>query len=392
MIKNKLELYIHLPFCKQKCLYCDFLSAPVKSQVQFAYLQKLAEEIKAAGEKYGEQYEADTIFFGGGTPSLVAGGEIGKLMKVIRASFSVCKDAEITIEANPGTLDREKLTAYKRAGINRLSLGLQSTDNEELKRLGRIHTYEEFLESFHAAREAGFDNINIDLMSALPKQSVKSWKQTLTRVIALKPEHISAYSLIIEEGTPFYALYGEGGSKEDELPTEEADRKMYHLTKTLLAEAGYHRYEISNYAKPDRECKHNLGYWQGKEYLGFGLGAASCMGAAGGSRNRFSSTRELTCYLAADMEQMVQEEDKRAEFEILTIQAQMEEFMFLGLRCMNGISVSRFADLFHQPFAAVHGKVAEKLIGEGLLEQEGDRVYLTERGVDISNYVFAEFL
>lgn len=392
MIRNKLELYLHIPFCKQKCKYCDFLSAPVGSQVQFAYLHKLVEEITAAGAKYGSQYEVDTIFIGGGTPSILAGGEIEMLMEAVRSGFSLAEDAEITIEANPGTLDQEKLLTYRRAGINRLSIGLQSTDDKELKCLGRIHTYEEFLESFYAAREAGFDNINIDLMSALPGQTVKSWTETLTRVIALEPEHISAYSLIIEEGTPFYELYGEDAEKENELPGEEADREMYHLTKTLLAEAGYQRYEISNYAKVGRECKHNLGYWQGKEYLGLGLGAASCMGTLGGVRCRFSNTGEMKEYIAMDMGKLIADSSLRAEFEDSTLQAQMEEYMFLGLRCMKGISVGRFTEVFGKSFDDVYGEVAAKLVNEELLEQSDDYLRLTERGIDVSNHVLAEFL
>ena len=278
---KELELYLHIPFCVKKCNYCDFLSAPAEEETRAAYVDALLEEIR--GFEDPEDYEVVTVFFGGGTPSILPGQEIFRIMEALREKFSFRKGAEITLEANPGTVDKEKLSCYKKAGINRLSFGLQSADAEELKKLGRIHTWEKFLESFQLAREAGFSNINVDLMSALPGQTKESWEKTLRQVLALQPEHISAYSLIIEEGTPFYQLYEkdverrDAGEEPELLPSEEEERAMYEATGRILKEQGYLHYEISNYAKPGRECRHNLGYWQRRDYLGFGLGASTLL-------------------------------------------------------------------------------------------------------------------
>ena len=282
-----LGLYIHIPFCVRKCRYCDFLSAPACDSEREAYLKSLHGQIKAIGErlrqkKSGKHYIVDSIFIGGGTPSLLSSDQMQALMDVVRESFYVADDAEITAECNPGTVTRKKLCAYKRAGINRLSIGLQSADNEELALLGRIHTWEEFLDTFKAARNACFTNINIDIMSALPGQTVLSYQNTLTSVLALHPEHISAYSLIIEEVTPFFDEYGETDcaqkKKKDAaklLPSEDEVVQMDELTWKLLGEAGYEHYEISNYALPESVCRHNLKYWHCEEYLGVGTGAAS---------------------------------------------------------------------------------------------------------------------
>ena len=280
-----LELYIHIPFCVRKCAYCDFLSFPSGEEERERYVERLTEEIEEAGA-VSEGYVATAIFFGGGTPSVLTPKQTERILNAVKKSFYVAEDAEITTEVNPGTADRKKLEAWRQAGINRLSFGLQSTETRELQYLGRIHTMEDFLESYRAAREAGFENINIDLMSALPGQTVSSWEKTLRTVVSLQPEHISAYSLIIEEGTPFCQLFGEDGDAAEEkkrrqslgipeLPDEDAERRMYYDTERILGEAGYHRYEISNYAKPGYECRHNKGYWTGTEYLGLGLGASS---------------------------------------------------------------------------------------------------------------------
>ncbi len=283
MIKNKgtkkeagkkpLELYIHIPFCIRKCAYCDFLSAPAAPEVQEAYVGQLLQEI-AASKKLPEDYEAVTVFFGGGTPGILKGELLCSILRALRDRFSVREDAEITVEANPGTVNRDKLVQYREAGVNRISLGLQSADNQELKLLGRIHTWEQFLESFQLARETGFRNINVDLMSALPGQTTESVHRTLERVLALSPEHISAYSLILEEGTPFYKRY-EG--HPELLPSEEEERQMYYDTRDRLCACGYEHYEISNFAKPGYACRHNLGYWERTDYKGFGLGAASLL-------------------------------------------------------------------------------------------------------------------
>ena len=380
---KELEFYLHIPFCVKKCNYCDFLSAPAEEETRAAYVDALLEEIR--GFEDPEDYEVVTVFFGGGTPSILPGQEIFRIMEALREKFSFRKGAEITLEANPGTVDKEKLSCYKKAGINRLSFGLQSADAEELKKLGRIHTWEKFLESFQLAREAGFSNINVDLMSALPGQTKESWEKTLRQVLALQPEHISAYSLIIEEGTPFYQLYEkdverrDAGEEPELLPSEEEERAMYEATGRILKEQGYLHYEISNYAKPGRECRHNLGYWQRRDYLGFGLGASTLLNPV-----RYKNTEDLEAYLGGDF--------SKKEFFVLTKDNQIEETMFLGLRVLEGVSKEKFREQFSCELRVVYRKELEKLEQEGLLEEEGDFVRLTSRGIDLSNPVLAEFL
>ena len=386
MRRNKeLELYIHIPFCVKKCAYCDFLSSPQDEDTREKYVTKILEEIYAHGsnEDVTQQYMVSTIFLGGGTPSILKPSWIIRIFDALRCVFDISEDAEISIEANPGTVTAEKLQAYKECGINRISFGLQSANNEELKLLGRLHTYEEFLESFRLARECGFDNINVDLISAIPKQTVKSWEETLLKVIGLEPEHISAYSLIVEEGTPFAKTYGEGCSGEHDLPSEEEERIIYYRTEELLEKAGYHRYEISNYAKKGKECRHNLGYWERKEYLGIGLGAASLV-----DNTRFKNTDNLLYYMkhAGDIN-AIQE-----DVETLSVKEQMEEFMFLGLRKMEGVSTAEFKKLFGKDREECYGEQILELIEQGLLEQKDGRLMLTKQGIDVSNYVFAKFL
>lgn len=380
---KELELYLHIPFCVKKCNYCDFLSAPAGEETRAAYVDALLEEIRGFDEP--EDYEVVTVFFGGGTPSILPGQAIFRIMEALREKFSFRKGAEITLEANPGTVDKEKLSFYRKAGINRLSFGLQSADAEELKKLGRIHTWEKFLESFQLAREAGFSNINVDLMSALPGQTKESWEKTLRQVLALQPEHISAYSLIIEEGTPFYQLYEkdverrDAGEEPELIPSEEEERAMYEATGRILKEQGYLHYEISNYAKPGRECCHNLGYWQRRDYLGFGLGASTLLNPV-----RYKNTEDLEAYLGGDF--------SKKEFFVLTKDNQIEETMFLGLRVLEGVSKEQFREQFSCELRVVYRKELEKLEKEGLLEEEGDFVRLTSRGIDLSNPVLAEFL
>lgn len=373
-MKKELELYIHIPFCVRKCEYCDFLSGPAGKQEQREYMEALFSEIDGT-EKF-EDYEVSTIFIGGGTPSVLPGEWIEELMEKVKNHFPVRTDGEISIEANPGTVDESKLQSYRRAGINRISFGCQSGDDEELKMLGRIHTWEEFLESFSLARAAGFSNINVDLMSGLPGQSLSSWEESLEKVAKLQPEHVSAYSLIIEEGTPF-AL------KKLNLPDEEEERKMYEKTHEILESYGYHQYEISNYGKPGKECLHNIGYWQRKEYLGLGLGSASLI-----QEKRFHNTGKMEGYLAKS--------DKvgeiREDIEKLTRENQMEEFMFLGLRMLEGVSEKEFQEKFGTDLKNIYGDVIKKYIQLGLLEQKGDRLYLTRRGISVSNPVLADFL
>lgn len=366
MKKLPLEIYIHIPFCIRKCAYCDFLSFSSDEETRRRYVSGVLEEIRQSGS-LADEYEVSTVFFGGGTPSILPGEQIRQLLGQLKEQFVFRPDAEITIEANPGTVDEKKLYKYREAGINRISFGLQSADNKELKLLGRIHTWEQFLESFHLARKAGFMNINIDLMSALPGQTVDSYRETLRRVLELDPEHISAYSLILEEGTPFYDKYD---GHPELLPTEDEERQMYYDTKRILHAHGYERYEISNYAKPGFACRHNLGYWNRADYKGFGLGAASLI-----KNVRLSNQDDLAEYLQGHFE---------GNEEALTEQAVREEYFFLGLRKMEGV----FPGIYREHY----GKLLEKLQMQQLLDEKNGRIYLTEKGIDVSNYVLAQFL
>ena len=373
-----MELYLHMPFCVRKCAYCDFLSFPTDQETQNLYTRRLREDIDAMGKKYGD-IPVDTIFIGGGTPSVPDSALIVGIMEHVRKAFHVAEGAEISMEANPGTVTREKLTDYRRAGINRLSFGLQSANDRELKLLGRIHTWAEFLESFHLARECGFTNINIDLMSALPGQTRESWKDTLKRVTDLNPEHISAYSLIIEDGTPFGEKYGsEEGRKL--LPDEDSEREMYHETKRFLRDCGYERYEISNYAKPGRACRHNIGYWTGLPYLGLGLGASSYMDGC-----RFAVNSAMKLYL----------EEKPGMFtdvEKLTKKDMEEEFFYVGLRMTAGVSLPEFERRFGVSAKDVYPGLMEMFVEEKAAVFQGDRFVLTDYGLDVSNYIMAQFL
>lgn len=384
MIKSKsLELYIHIPFCVQKCKYCDFLSAPADETVKEAYMKALCREIIEKSRDY-QAYVVTTVFIGGGTPTAVPAVWIKHVMESVRQHYNLLEEAEITMEMNPGTVEPDAWQTYRKAGINRLSIGLQSTEAAELRVLGRIHSYEQFLETYRLARSCGFENINVDIMSALPGQTRESYQRTLERVTGLvpPPEHISAYSLIVEEGTPFYEAYEAGRL---DLPDEDTERSMYELTGSFLHERGYERYEISNYAKPGKECRHNLGYWERVNYLGFGIGAASLI-----ENVRFQNGRDLESYLQAPCE-------ATEEYQHLSVAEQMEETMFLGLRKTAGVDLEAFEETFDVSFGQVYGEVAEKHIQEGLLERKPDssgRQYLalTAKGMDVSNYVMADFL
>lgn len=377
---KKLGIYIHIPFCVRKCQYCDFLSFPLAEckEVKESYLEALLDEITKSKQELSG-YEADTVFFGGGTPSLLKGEEIERILDTLRAAVRIVEDAEITIEANPGTVDEEKLLSYKKAGINRISFGLQSANDEELKLLGRVHTFEKFEESMFLARKCGFDNINVDIMSALPYQTLETYHNTLKQVLAFKPEHISAYSLIVEEGTPFYDKFG-NEKGEEALPDEETDRQMYEDTLLYLQKEGYYRYEISNYAKSGYECKHNLKYWTLSDYAGFGLGSASLI-----ENKRMKNTEEMKNYL---------DDARRKEYremEKLTEDDRMEEFMFLGLRTMQGVSKERFLEQFGRNMEEVYGDILNKYETLKLLEN-GENVRLTKRGLNVSNVIMADFL
>lgn len=372
-----MELYIHIPFCIRKCLYCDFLSFPCEQEKRTDYLKALHQEILCCGSSCRKS-PVTSVFVGGGTPSLLSGDEMGELFAALRQQFPFSAEAEITVEANPGTVTGEKLAAYRQAGINRLSIGCQSIHDEELQRLGRIHSFSQFQESFSLAREAGFTNINVDLMSALPGQSLKDWEECLQVVTELQPEHISAYSLIIEEGTPFF-------EQQDslQLPEEETERLMYQRTRELLAQRGYEQYEISNYALPGYACRHNIGYWDGTPYLGLGLGAASYM-----EETRYKNTSDFAAYL----EQGRTGRFLREEEEILTRENRMEEYMFLGLRMNRGVDPAEFQTRFGVSMREIYGETIEHFVREKLLTIQENRVCLTEKGMDLANVVMAGFL
>lgn len=382
MNQKELELYIHIPFCVKKCSYCDFLSAPATEQTKEAYMAALFAEIGGRAKDYKDRI-VTSVFIGGGTPSLLSGDSIRQLMEHIREGFALAPDAEITMEVNPGTVTAEKLTAFYEAGINRLSIGMQSAQEQELKILGRIHDFDGFCQVYREAVEAGFTNINVDVMSGLPGQTLASYKDTLEKVLRLEPmpQHISAYSLIVEEGTPFAAMADRG---ELPLPEEDTERAMYEETIEVLAGYGFHRYEISNYALDGYECRHNVGYWIRRDYLGFGIGAASLI-----DNVRFQNGRDLNAYLAHPLA-------CREEQQPLTTQEQMEETMFLGLRLIRGVSYPEFARCYGQTLEEVYGEVIARNVADGLLtvreDETGRRLMLTGRGLDVSNYVMAQFL
>ncbi|MDD7114425.1 MAG: radical SAM family heme chaperone HemW [Lachnospiraceae bacterium] len=373
-----LELYIHIPFCVRKCNYCDFLSFPETDDMIDAYCRALIEEIKQTGERVrGESVRS--VFVGGGTPSILMPEQITEIFLQIRKSFLLEADAEITIESNPGTLDEEKLQCYQEIGINRLSIGLQSTDDNCLKRLGRIHNFREFEKNYDQARKVGFTNINIDLMSGLPGQSLSQYEETLRRVTDLNPEHISSYSLIIEEGTPFY----ESEEIVRQLPDEETERKMYEQTRDILNAKGYDRYEISNYARKGKECIHNLGYWEQVPYLGVGLGASSYYNKA-----RFSNERNLKKYLNIPFLPF----EEREEYATVSLREQMEDRMIFGLRKRKGISISQFKKEYGISVREIYGEVIDRYSSMGFLQVEDDVLKLTDAGIDVSNRIFEDFL
>lgn len=381
-----MELYIHIPFCVKKCDYCDFLSFSADEQTQRSYVAALQKELVFYGAKYKGR-RITTIFIGGGTPSWLREESMQAVMETVYQNFAVDGDAEITIECNPGTITEHKFEVYRRIGINRLSIGLQSVHNEELKILGRIHTFEQFLKTYDMARKHGFSNINIDLMSSLPGQTPEIFCDSLYQVLKLKPEHISVYSLIIEKGTPFYELYRfdavrqAAGMQTESLPTEEEEYQTTKMTQHILKEAGYHWYEISNFAKPGYECRHNIGYWKRVDYLGVGLGASSLI-----DNVRYSNTRDLYTYLSVPADSL---HETAAQ---ITRNEQMEEFMFLGLRMRDGFYRDEFTQAFGIPIEAVYGDALNHLQQEELLLKREGRIYLTDKGMDLNNYVVAQFM
>lgn len=461
--KRELSLYVHIPFCKAKCNYCDFLSfSGCDYSRHKAYVSALCKEIEAYKTVAGD-YVVRTIFFGGGTPSYMDASFVEQIMQTIREVFTLDGNAEITIEGNPDSLTKDKLFVYRKVGINRLSIGLQSTNDEVLRALGRVHNYDQFIAAYSSARQVGFSNINVDLMSGLPGETKESYVRTLAKVVELQPEHISAYSLIVEEGTPLY----DNEELLDLLPTEEMDRQLYAKTKILLKNSGYNRYEISNYAKNGYECRHNLVYWTGGEYLGLGLGASSYLTVWLDEEHcekiRFHGVENMDEYIGRfsicegmredaytniyhyyenednvyntdasediyiddaydDMEATLgmtigmdlscedesanikkyhqYEENVLLEFirdyykdlQFLKRKDEMEEFMFLGLRCTKGVSKREFKERFLVDMESVYGKVIAKYIEQQLLIEKDGRIFFSDAGIDVSNVIMAEFM
>ncbi len=376
-VKEDLGLYLHFPFCEKKCDYCDFLSFSSDLSTKEAYAAALIREI-VAYQKTAESCLVGSIFLGGGTPSVMPARLLKEIFSALAASFEIAGDAEITMEMNPGTVSEDNLS-FAADSINRVSLGVQSFHDEELKMLGRIHTRKQAVDSVSLLKKAGIKNLNIDLMSGIPGQTVRSWRDNLDQAIALDVPHISAYSLIVEEGTPFFDRYQNG----DHLPDEDAERQMYYDTRKYLAGAGCLRYEISNYAKEGYECRHNLRYWRRGPYIGLGLGASSLF-----DHKRWKNTESLKQYLrdSADPQKIAR------DLTPLDTRDEMEEFMFLGLRTMRGVSEETFKAAFHRSMGDVYGAVLTRQIEEGFMKKIGDRYALTDRGIDVSNRILSEFL
>lgn len=371
---KKVGIYVHIPFCKQKCKYCDFVSFENQFEWQEDYINSVLQEIENCDKK---GFQVNTIYFGGGTPSSISEEWIVKISNKIKEKFDVAENVEATIEVNPGTVNETKLIAYRKAGFNRISIGLQSSQEKILKAIGRIHTYEEFENCFKMAKKAGFANINVDLMLALPNQTRQDLEESLKKVIHLNPNHISLYSLILEENTP---LGKEVISGLLHLPTDEEERKMYHVTKKILENNGYMHYEISNFAKKGYESKHNLNCWNQEEYLGFGLASHSYF-----DKKRFSNTTNLQKYIES------QEENIEIN-EIQTDEMQKKEYMMLGLRKIQGVSVSEFERKFQiNPLFYFRFEIS-KLVEEELIEVDLDTISLTKKGLDFANLVFEEFI
>lgn len=412
-MKN-LELYIHIPFCVKKCDYCDFLSFTADERTQAEYVHALLAEIRFCGGRM-QEYLVSTVYVGGGTPSWLDAGLMTAILREVHACFRVAESAEVSIECNPGTVTAAKLAAYRKAGVNRLSIGLQSCRNEELKLLGRIHTFGQFLKTYELARKAGFGNINLDLISGLPGQTAEKFGETLQQIIRLRPEHVSAYTLMIEEGTPFYERYKydavkqEAGMPTEFLPTEDEAYRIYKLTQRVLKKAGYEQYEISNYGRPGCACIHNIGYWTRENYLGVGLGAASML-----ENVRYRNTADIYEYIElcrkpaglppeafSEGGEAFKRRPSEGEWfgsnlhlsaDVLSRRAQMEEFMFLGLRMTRGVTREAFERNFGVPVDAVYRDVLAELKSQELISLAEGRLFLTDRGMDLANYCMAKFL
>lgn len=380
---NELGIYIHIPFCKQKCYYCDFVSYSNKCSEVKEYIESLKKEIE---EFDFSNYKVTSIYIGGGTPSYIDSIYIveilSELKEKLKCNLIEFKDIEITIEVNPGTVDTKKLNDYKKLGINRLSIGLQSTKNDILKKIGRIHTYQEFLEIYKLARETGFKNINIDLMIGIPGQKIGDLKNTLQDIIKLEPEHISVYSLIIEENTPIEKMLENG---EIKLPDEDLERNMYWYVKNTLELNGYNHYEISNFAKLGKESRHNLNCWNQEEYIGFGVAAHSYLNGI-----RFSNTINVEEYIQ-HIENNRKEENIQIE-ESQSLEDKKNEFMMLGFRKIQGVDIARFKEKFIDNPIFLYREKLNKLVEEGLIEVDLNHIKLTNKGIDLANLVFEEFV
>ena len=395
---KELAVYIHLPFCVCKCKYCDFISGCYPEAVQKSYVNKLLKEIGWFFENRRTNHSGSTetiritsVFFGGGTPSILPAEEIERILCKLKEEAEFADDIEITIEVNPGTVagtgeKDSKFTVYRRIGINRISIGMQSASDEELRILGRIHTAEEFDETYQLASEAGFENISVDVMYALPGQNYDSFERSLRKAASLKPQpkHISAYSLIVEEGTPFYET--DFAALGIPLPDEEEERRMYESAAEILKEYGYVQYEISNYAIPGFECRHNLVYWTEKEYIGFGIAAASFLDG-----KRFTNTKSIEESVnAPDYESLL---GIRTDKEDLTEEAMMSEFVIMGLRLNKGVGAQEFYQRFQIELRQAYGEIIEKHVNNGLLMRLPDGgIVLTKEGRNLSNYVMKDFL
>ena len=383
MNKKELGIYIHIPFCKSKCYYCDFISYPNKINLAKDYINALKKEISQFDFA---NYDVTTIYIGGGTPSYINENEISEILEIIKNKIkgnkTKFKDIEITIEVNPGTVTLEKLKTYKKAGINRLSIGLQSTEDRLLKEIGRIHSYSEFLDTYKTAEAVGFNNINVDLMIALPNQTIKDIRESLEDIIKLNPNHISVYSLIIEEGTVIEQKLNQG---KITLPEDEEERRMYWFVKNFLELNGYKHYEISNFAKSGYESKHNLNCWNQEEYIGFGISAHSYL-----NNIRFGNQEDLEQYIKNINENKLQENIKIEEKQ--TKEEQENEFMMLGFRKIEGVNIAKFKEKFIENPLFLYNKELEKLSNQGLIEVDLNYIRLTNKGLDLANMVFKEFV
>lgn len=387
---KEVGIYVHIPFCKHKCYYCDFISFADKNSLIDEYIKWLNYEIKEVGQGNRLDYEnklddlvfVKTIYIGGGTPSFIESKYITEILKTIKGNFVVDENAEITMEMNPGTVDENKLKDYYNCGINRLSIGLQETNNALLKEIGRIHTYEDFENTYSLARNVGFKNINVDLMLGLPNQNILDLENSINKILDLDPEHISVYSLILEENTVLKNKVDQGILT---LPEDEMERKMYYTVKNMLENNGYIHYEISNFAKKGFESKHNLDCWSQKEYMGFGAAAHSYT-----NNFRFSNIENIEEYINNFKNN--KEEDNLIFHEKQNRESKMKEYMMLGLRKIEGVNIQQFKNKFVENPIFIFRKEIEKLVNEELLEVDGNFIKLTKKGLDLANLVWEEFV